>query len=515
MTDWSVLNITYDRELLSSKGKFVGEGGSADYISSFDGVKPAGQKIISVVPATTFALLTVSADDISLLARKMMDYRRYNGESYDADKFEVALNWADSLQIKEAGCAIVNFAGRQEAVTILRTARGQISKLLGKDDPTQINSFEQRGYPGLLFGSFFDLTEEESWLRIGSYMVVGPTDVIGEIIGEYSAAFSMEDYIRQTKARNLLPDREDLLALTLNMEENRNVTERMLNDNTRSMVHAFFSEGNILLSGFRVTAGDNGLIVPKLWICSDSSAPVPEPSDGVFYDIPGWYSDSVVAVPAGPFEVLNHDSNEKEYLLQLESKWLRLADKDMNGIWAIPFDANLRGYVEQIDFFGNGNLQMLFATDRKLFLLDRTGRYVPPFPVDIQMDIALGPKVYRYVNDKPFSIMLLHKDNSLVMYERDGKPAKEWNSVTMPEKIKEFPEMFEVDGDNFFALRTSRRLSFFRSDGSPLLDLSDEQRIRPDSGIEFTGGGRVKVKNVEGKFMLIDMKSGKFVVKRN
>lgn len=516
-TDWSVLNFKLDGSLVSSIGGFEGEGGSADYISSFSGVKPAGQKIISFVPATTYALLSVSVEGVASFARKLLDYRSYHGSVRNFDRFEKALIWADSLNIKEAGCAIINFAGKRETVTILRT-RGSgehLSSLFGKDKLPEIIPFEKRGYLGLLFGDFFDLTDEESWMRTGNYLIIGPADVIGKVDGEYSRAFSLEDYISQTKARNLLPVDKDIVSLIVNESDNSSVIENFLNEEYAGVVHSFFSGSNILVAGFRITAEEDGHIYPKVCIYADSLSVLPEPEDGAYYDFPGWSADSVVNVPVGPFEMVNHISGEREYLVQLESNWLRLADKDFKGIWAIPFESSLKGFVEQIDYYDNGNLQMLFASEKKLFLLDRTGRYLSPFPIEFENEIVLGPKVYSLGDDEDLLIMLLHKDNTLRMYHTDGRPVNEWNPISLPETVKEFPEIFEVNGNYFFALRTVRRLLLFRDDGSLLLELPDVLRLRPDSVVDIIGNGKVKVKCVSGKFLIIDMKSGKFVVKRN
>ena len=134
-----------------------------------------------------------------------------------------------------------------------------------------------------------------------------------------------------------------------------------------------------------------------------------------------------VRIPVGPF-LITKGQKEKMYLEQMPDNKLRLIYTDGRGIWAIPFTAPLRGFVEEVDYFSNKKFQMLFASGNKLYLLDKTGRYTGPFPKSVDSLILLGPKVYEHNGD--FSIMLLHTDNKLRLYDRNCKPVEGSQDIT-------------------------------------------------------------------------------------
>ena len=114
---------------------------------------------------------------------------------------------------------------------------------------------------------------------------------------------------------------------------------------------------------------------------------------------PAFERDTTVTVPAGPFEVKNSGTGKMNRFYQNSHMALCLSEEGKD-LWGVPFKEKLCGTAHNVDYYANGKLQILFGAGSKLYLIDRLGRYVTGFPVDLKKDILLGPDVYDFNGTK-------------------------------------------------------------------------------------------------------------------
>ena len=93
--------------------------------------------------------------------------------------------------------------------------------------------------------------------------------------------------------------------------------------------------------------------------------------------------------------VKNSDTGRNNLFVQNKNLSLSLKEETGKGIWTVPFKKPLCGSVVNVDMYGNGRLQFLFASGSNIYIMDRKGRYVNPYPVDLGSEILLGPPVFR------------------------------------------------------------------------------------------------------------------------
>ena len=98
-------------------------------------------------------------------------------------------------------------------------------------------------------------------------------------------------------------------------------------------------------------------------------------------------------------------------------------------------EGTIQDRVEQIDFLKNNKLQMLFTIGNRLYLLDRLGRNVSPYPRAYTTSILYGPYVFDPRGNKDYLILLVHQDNVLRCYNRSGTGVTEWNDFLIPDYL--------------------------------------------------------------------------------
>ena len=200
--------------------------------------------------------------------------------------------------------------------------------------------------------------------------------------------------------------------------------------------------------------------------------------------------DTTVVVPAGYFPVKNYATGKTNQLYQNSHGAICLNDENGKGVWGIPFKGSLCGRVQNVDYFANGKIQFLFASGSKLYLLDRLGHWVNGFPVELGKQVLLGPDVYDFTGAGGYTVMVLHKDNTLERYNLHGKKPEGWKGISAPETVKNLPELIEVKDRRYWAVRTSvRTLIYPFEGGEPLVKDEGGKMIKPDSKLTVTAKG--------------------------
>ncbi len=131
--------------------------------------------------------------------------------------------------------------------------------------------------------------------------------------------------------------------------------------------------------------------------------------------------------------VANHYTKLTECLTQDAENKVCLIGADGMLLWRRPVDGGIVGNVSQIDYYNNGKLQYLFTTENSLYVIDRLGNDVGPFPVRLPSKSQSGASHAQYSDGSPMRLFVGCK-NGPVVYGPDGKLVDGWKA-TKPEGI--------------------------------------------------------------------------------
>ena len=84
-----------------------------------------------------------------------------------------------------------------------------------------------------------------------------------------------------------------------------------------------------------------------------------------------------------PQWIKNHRTKEEDIIVQDHKNKIYLFSNEGKLYWKKNVDGNIIGKVKQVDLFKNGKLQVAFRTNKRLYILDRNGKNVNPFPLKI------------------------------------------------------------------------------------------------------------------------------------
>ncbi|MEN6619067.1 MAG: hypothetical protein ABFC28_06170 [Rikenellaceae bacterium] len=500
-SSWTTLNGEFNPTCQSYKGEFLNMKGVGNYSEVFKNNEGGELKAWKILPYNTFAMLTFPLKDFKNFFSVYREYKELY-KKLNSLSLEEHQSWFLSLNPQELSIALIPYGGTLRWVTLIKAN----IKKEAKDG--QVEIFRHKGAIADLFGELFSYTEEKFYCKTGGWIIIGGKDIIEEFANGSFSNFTMDEYFSQSDVYNKILKDNMFLSLIVNVSSQPDSLAIIFKKSMKEEVSKRLTDKNFEVLTYQLTQSESGVKMDIL-LYADRMKKLPV-SKRVGVNKPtNWELDTIVQVPSGPFRLLNFNNGEAEYLEQLPNYKLRLLDKDKKGVWTVPFSTPLRGYVAQVDYFGNKKLQMLFASGNELYLLDRLGRFTGTFPKRVNSLIMLGPKTYDIKGDGNFAIMLLHTDNSLRLYDRECNNYPAWNNIKTAETIKDFPELIKVGKNKYWVLRTQLQTIIFTINGNPVTTFSDRNILMPATELKIISDSEVMVTTKAGTDVILNLENGK------
>lgn len=492
LSEWTAFSITRHSDAgVSMDGHLLYGSDPAYYMNVLRHAGTSSVGIADAVPAGTDFIMDLPIGNIDSYLKA---YRNYLDAKARLDKYESTLSkqkkekgqsaeeWARSLNIKEVAVVNLHFGDKLRQMVLIKPGNKQSG-----DGAFDFSPYA--GFARTLFGDTFTAEDESSATLVKGWIVAGAADCVQEYPGMMGE--SLKERMTGNGLGNRIPQKGCGLWVYHSMTEDPNI------------IDATFSP--MMAKGFRdvikgvtyvpatLAAYSNGEKMGldfNLARTNISKSKAPATTD----------RDTAVVVPSGPFKVRNSATGKDNTFYQNSHLSLCLQDENGKDMWGIPFKFPVCGYVTAIDYYNNGKLQYLFAADSKLYLIDRLGRFVGGFPVDLGKKIVVGPEVYDFTGAKGYTAMVLHRDNTVGLYDLHGRTAPAWKGITARETIKSLPELLEGKGRKYWVVRTSSQtLVYPFNGGEPLVKGEGDKMVRPDSQVSINEKGMAVAKCYDGK----------------
>lgn len=127
-----------------------------------------------------------------------------------------------------------------------------------------------------------------------------------------------------------------------------------------------------------------------------------------------------------PQIVMNHQTQTKEVFVQDNNNKIYLISTTGKVLWTKIIDEKIIGEVHQIDAFKNNKLQLLFSTKNKIYLLDRNGKNVNKFPVNLKAEATTPVSPLDYDNNRNYRILIGCSNNLVYNFDINGELVNGW-----------------------------------------------------------------------------------------
>lgn len=500
LSDWTVFDVSESDDEFSLIGSVVYDKDASEFMTVLQKSMPASSSVAEILPSYTVFAASVPVGDLDTYTdayKSFLDSRNALQKSLSAQKVledKVGISPYDFMVnagVKEVATASFMVAGKLEKINLLKTGKKMPELLEGKD-----KEWTYAGFASSVFGNLFALEDESCFTWMDGWIISGSEKSVEEYVSGRAMGYTLKQYMADASQPDLLSERKSSFVAYLSFSEDYKVLDNVFKTAFLKMTAPLYEGAEYAPMVFSVAPGKNApslsMDVMKLQL-QKTKAPVFE-------------RDTTVVVPKGPFEVKNSGTGKMNSFYQNSHLSLCLSE-DGKDLWGIPFKEPLCGRASNVDYYANGKLQIIFGAGSRIYILDRLGRFVSGFPIDLKKDILLGPDVYDFNGTKKYNIMVLHKDNTVEMYNLKGQKPSSWKGIKASETIKSLPEKITVGGSSFWVVRTSlQTLVYPFYGGDPLTTFEGDQMIRPDSEVKTVDGTTVEAVCYDGKRRTVKLK---------
>ncbi len=484
---------------------------ASDFMSVLSKMQPASSEISGIIPSYTVSAVTLPLKDAqsyiaayqSYMDSKQALHTVRNKQKRLAEKSGVRPeDFIRRLDIKEVarvdfvagkGIASVNLMkiGRQDTLIFVGTPGQSFEEYV-----PSIHVWPYASFLSSVFGGLFELKDESCFTYIDGWIVSGSLDAVKQYKEGYALEYTLREYMADAGQKDLLAGSSVLTAYfspSAYPQGNKDLFKAPVADALAAMC-ADVDYCPVIFSAVKDKKGvDMKFQMPRLMLQKTRA--------------PGHERDTVVVIPQGPFRVKNSGTGKMNLFYQNSHGAICLQEEGGKGLWGVPFKGKLCGTARTLDYYANGKLQILFGSGSSIYLIDRLGHYVNGFPVDLGKAILLGPDVYDFNGANAYNIMVLHKDNTIEMYNLKGVRPSSWKTIVAPETVKALPERIMVGGNTFWVVRTSiQTLIYPFGGGNALTSFKGDQMIRPDSEVRVVDAVSVSVDCYDGVSRTVTIK---------
>lgn len=233
--------------------------------------------------------------------------------------------------------------------------------------------------------------------------------------------------------------------------------------------------------------------------------------------------NKVIDLPAqvtfGPFPVLNFNDRTEDLITQTSDHQLLLHDSSGDLVYSTPLDGPIISGPFQLDYYKNGKLQILVATQESLYAIDRLGNSLPGYPVQISNEKITHLNLVDYDQNRDYRLFVATTKGNLWLLDKSGKPLEGWNPLLLGTQVLSEPAHIRVPGKGDFMTAQGQNGNFYlfnrrgeKQTGSPL-DFKAE--INTPLKVTTDGAGSLKISGISSTGELIRGNFGGEITYRN
>ena len=512
LSDWTAFDISEGGKSFSLDGTVVYDGDADEFMTVLQKAQPAVSSLSSMIPSYTVFAATLPLGSLDgyvegyksfLDSRQLLQKNNAVQKSLAGKAGVSPYDLMASIGIKEVASVSFMAGGKLETVNLIKTDR-EIPEVLfkgmegfsKKSYVPAVHSWPYAGFAAAVFGNLFSLADESCFTWMNGWVIAGSMNAVQEYVDGKALEYTLGQYMSDASQSDLLAGRKSSFVAYFSFSEDYKMLDNAFKTAFLEFAAPLYKDSEYSPAVVSVAPGKSAPSVSakvlKLQL-QKTKAPVFE-------------RDTTVVVPKGPFQVKNSGSGKMNNFYQNSHLSLCLSENGKD-LWGVPFKEPICGTAQNVDYYANGKLQIVFGAGSKIYMIDRLGRYVSGFPVDLGKDILIGPDVYDFNGTHKYNVMVLHKDNTLEMYNLKGQKPSSWKGIHAPETVKALPEKITVGGNSYWVVRTSiQTLIYPFYGGEALTTFKGDQMIRPDSNVKVVDGTAVEVTCYDGKVRTVKLK---------
>ena len=535
--DWTELDLNVKPDLLLFNGFTECSHDTRHWFNVFLSQPAMPTALVDAMPSTTFSFLWLG---IKRLEQYFTDYGHFLEQHKQTDRKkeierlkssfqidllndfaeqfedELALVYANVGQtkpkdepfvlfrIKSASSSIAMVEGWQNAVK-KRNLQGVDQKTLAIDNQLTFNAYRLPfDIPAILFGDIF--SGENQWCVVAdNYMVFGGSpDNLKKYLHYTALHASLQTDISYGKLVNFFSARSNLMFYC-NPALSDGIFENALKINKFKEIQqatSTLSQMQAIVYQLNSASGKlyNNLFMNCKNHSKDQNLPTGESTTGTASPSvamqTSWESLLDTVTSFKPHLVRNHNTGETEIFVQDMANNIYLLNNVGRILWKVKLPEPIISPVYQVDILRNGKLQMLFNTKSKIYVIDRLGNFVNPFPINLKSPATGSVALFDYDNNRQYRMMIACEDRKIYVYDRTGKPVEGWSFKQSEHPVQTDIYHFRTGNKDYIVFADKYRVY--------ILDRQGRTRVSPERNLPVSRQTSIGLDGQRARLVLTD-----------
>lgn len=469
--DYAVLDFNTDANNFNFSGVLTQQDSVSNILKNFKKVAPQKVRSLGIVSNKTKSLIALTLDNYkSDASNDVAKDSLYNNETASF------LNYCSEVSETENGIYLFSLDPELLMESLENTSFEETFR------EVDIFQFPNPNYFDIEFETLLNYKDAHYCFNIGNYVVFSNTiENCSAIITDYLNGNTLGDSEQFASINEKLSDESSLFIY----KDGSTISDYLNTDLSKYNVNAvqyIFEDDYALVNG-----------IFKNYKQKSTRHSVTEMFNTAIED----------AIISGPHILVNHLNKTKDIAIQDINNVLYLVSYSGKILWKKKLQSQILGAIEQIDMYKNGRLQLAFTTSNRLYVIDRNGNDVNPFPLKFNDAITQPLSVFDYDNNRDFRL-LVTQANELLMYTAKGTSVTGFDYKNTSEIIKTQPKHFRIGNKDYIVFATDKNMKILNRRGKVRVDVKDNIRISDNS--IFLHKNKFTTTNRKGELVQVNTK---------
>ncbi len=442
--DYALLDLNFSDENLHYNGIVTSTDSITQILDGFKNTIPQKTNSLSIAPISTKSLLSISFDDYSIFSNNL---KKLNSKTPDSTK--TFLNFTNEIALTDNTLILHSLDANLVVETIEEKSITETYRDIDIYEFGNPDFFKSRLEPIMSYETANYFFKHEDFVVF--------SNSVETLKSTLSDALNNNTIANSDAFKNISPNLSDDSSIFI-YKNNDGLAEH-LDKNTKNYhanVVQYIYEDNY--------AHVNGIIEEFKKRAASNS-------------VTETFSTSLEAqIVSPPQTVKNHINNTHDIAVQDTNNVLYLISNSGNILWKKQLQGKILGKIEQIDMYKNGRLQLAFTTPNRLYVLDRNGNDVSPFPRKFNDEITQPLSVFDYDKQKNYRLLVTQSKN-LIMYDAKGKTISGFAYKSNNNNITSQPKHFRIGSKDYIVFSTEDNLEILNRQGKVRVDVKDKIRF--------------------------------------
>jgi len=439
-SNFTVLDFEYIKNGLSYNGILTPKDSTSNYFNYFKNTIPQKTNTPSIAPDNTNSLVSISFDDYSVFSTNNL---KTDSTTTQQDRF---LNYTNEIALIDNVLALYSL----DPNLILESIEDKTLSETFRD--IDIYEFDDSDIFKSNLKPFISFENADFFSVFKNFIVFSSSpenlkSVLTDALNDKTLANS--DAFKNIKDQ--LSD-EASLFIFKNSEKLADILEKPMNGynaNAVQFIHEnHYTHINGIIQKFKKRAASNS--VSEAFTTSLNST-----------------------LLTAPQVVKNHVTKSHDIVVQDVNNMLYLISSTGNILWKKQLLGQVLGNIEQIDMYKNGRLQLAFATSKRLYVLDRNGNDVAPFPLKFNDPITQPLSVFDYDKRKDYRL-LVTQGKDLLMYDAKGQSVNGFRYKNNSANIITQPKHYRIGSKDYIVFGAGESLKILNRQGAVRVSVNDK-----------------------------------------